>query len=346
MATRRRKRAYGELDPLAGSSKSPVVPILGRRDVVVSSLYLLYVVIAATAAVLGQETPSATTSKPEEQKLQAPITVDVNRVNMLFTVTDRRGRFITDLAKDDVEVIESKRSQQIIEFVAESDLPLRIAILIDTSNSIRDRFRFQQDAANEFIKSVMRPVDKAIVVSFDTGPELVADLTADVEVLEKAVRSLRPGGGTALYDAIYFASRDKLMQDQPLHQYRRAIIVLSDGEDNQSRYSRDQALELAHKADAVIYSISTNITRIDTDGDKVLKYFAGETGGTSFFPFKVADLTQSFENIANELRHQYSVLYRPEPAKNDGLWHPVEIRVKNRKNLVVRARKGYYAPRG
>jgi VWFA-related protein len=135
------------------------------------------------------------------------------------------------------------------------------------------------------------------------------------------------------------------MQDQPMHKYRRAIIILTDGEDNQSRYSRDQALEMAQKADVVVYAISTNISRISTDGDKVLKYFAGETGGLTFFPFKVQDLAQSFENIANELRHQYSILYRPEPARTDGQFHEVGIKVKNRKDVVVRARKGYYAPR-
>jgi VWFA-related protein len=191
----------------------------------------------------------------------------------------------------------------------------------------------------------MRPQDKAVVVSFDTGPELVADLTNDTGKLAKAVRDLRPGGGTSLYDAIFFACREKLQQDQPRHKFRRALVVLTDGEDNQSRYSRDQALEIAHKADVVIYAISTNITGIQTDGDKVLKYFASETGGQTFFPFKVQDLAQSFENIANELRHQYSILYRPEPAKTDGRFHEVAIKVKGRKDLVVRARKGYYAPR-
>jgi VWFA-related protein len=183
------------------------------------------------------------------------------------------------------------------------------------------------------------------VVSFDTGAELVADLTGNTEELAKAIRSLRPGGGTSLYDAIFFACRDKLMQDQPMHKFRRAMIIISDGDDNQSRYTRDQALEMAHKADVSMYAISTNITRISSDGDKVLKYFAGETGGLVFFPFKVQDLAQSFENIANELRHQYNLLYRPDPVKTDGLYHEVDIKVKNRKDLIVRARKGYYAPR-
>jgi VWFA-related protein len=174
---------------------------------------------------------------------------------------------------------------------------------------------------------------------------LQLDLTGDVEQLAKSVRNLRPGGGTALYDAIFFACRDKLMKDQPRHKFRRAMVILSDGEDNQSRYARDQALEIAQKADVVIYGISTNITRVDTDGDKVLKYLSAETGGQTFFPFKVEDLAQSFENIANELRHQYNILYRPEPLKTDGAYQEVSVKVKDRKGLIVRARKGYYAPR-
>jgi Ca-activated chloride channel homolog len=274
------------------------------------------------------------------------ISVDVTRVQMLYTVTDKRGRFITDLAKDDFEIVENKKPQTIQEFTAESDLPLRLGILIDTSNSIRDRFRFEQDAASDFLKTVMRShLDKAIIVSFDTRAELVSDLIDDTAKLENGIRGLRPGGGTALYDAVFYACRDKLGVDQPRTKFRRAIVIVSDGDDNQSDYTRDQALEMAQKADVVIYAISTNMTRTETDGDKVLKYFTEETGGRAFFPFKVEDLEQSFENIANELRHQYNILYRPEPLKTDGLWHPVRLRVKGRSGLVVRARTGYYAPK-
>ena len=273
-----------------------------------------------------------------------PIRVEVTRVDLLFTVTDKKGRFVTNLTKDDFEVIESKKPQVIQEFAAESDLPLRLGILIDTSNSIRGRFKFEQEAATEFINNVVRTnQDKAMVVSFDTKTELVADLITDTERLNTAIRNLRPGGGTAFYDAVFFACRDKLSQDQPRHKFRRAIIVVSDGDDNQSNYTRDQALEMAQKADVVIYTISTNDSKIESDGDKVLKYFAAETGGHAFFPFRVEDLEQSFENIANELRHQYDISYRPEPLKTDGLFHPVDVRVRGRKDLVVHVRKGYYA---
>jgi VWFA-related protein len=311
-------------------------------------LFLIFGVLCALVVALAAQNQKVAPAAPQAASAvddETRITLDVNRVNMLFTVSDKKGRFVTDLKKEDFEIAEEKKPQSIVEFVAESDLPLRLAVLVDTSNSIRERFRFQQEAAVEFITSVMRPQDKAVVVSFDTGPELVADLTNDTAALAKAVRGLRPGGGTAFYDAIYFACRDKLQQDQPRHKFRRALIVLSDGDDNQSRMSRDQALEMAQKADVVLYGISTNNSGAEADGDKVLKYLTRETGGLVFFPFKVQDLAQSFENIANELRHQYSVLYRPEPPKLDGLFHEVSIKVKSRKDLVVRARKGYYAPR-
>jgi VWFA-related protein len=307
-----------------------------------------YLVVFAVLAV-SVSTLSICAQAPKqpasEQDDQTRITLDVTRVQLLFTVSDKKGRFVTDLAKTDFEVFESKKPQSIVEFTAESDLPLRLAILIDTSNSIRDRFKFQQEAATDFINTVVRPhQDKAVVVSFDTAAELVADLTDDTEKLTTAIRGLRPGGGTALFDAVFFACRDKLMQDQPRHKFRRAMVILSDGEDNQSRYTRDQALEMAHKADVVVYSISTNRSGIESDGDKILKYYAEQTGGLAFFPFKAQDLAQSFENIENELRHQYNVLYRPEPLKTDGLYHPVDVKVKGRRDLVVRARHGYYAP--
>jgi VWFA-related protein len=298
-----------------------------------------------TAAVALAQQPQPRSAVPNSNDPNQTIVLDVTRVSFLFTVTDKKGRFVTDLTKDDFEIFEAKRPQEILEFSAETDLPLRLGVLFDTSNSIRDRFRFQQEAAAEFLRSAMRKEDRSIIVGFDTSVELVADMTGDLEKLEKALKGLRPGGGTSLYDAIYYACRDKMMQDQPMHKFRRALVILSDGEDNQSRYTREQALEMAQKADTVIYSISTNITRAPSDGDKVLKYFSEQTGGLYFSPFRATDLTQSFENIANELRSQYTILYRPNPLKTDGLFHEVGIRVKNRKDLVVRARKGYFAPR-
>jgi VWFA-related protein len=312
------------------------------------AFFFLTAMAACCSAVCAQQAVAPAAQKPAEiiDDPSTRIILDVTRVNMLFTVTDKKGRFVTDLGKDDFQVFENKTPQTIAEFTAETDLPLRLGILIDTSNSIRERFKFEQEAAISFINSVVRQGhDKARVVSFDTSAELVADLIDDTEKLQAGIRSLRPGGGTALFDAIYFACRDKLSKDQPRHKFRRAVVIVSDGDDNQSQVTRDQALEMAQKADVVIYAISTNVIRGETDGDKILKYLTSETGGQTFFPFKVEDLEQSFENIANELRHQYNVFYRPEPLKADGLYHTVDLKVKGRKDLVVRCRKGYYAPK-
>jgi Ca-activated chloride channel family protein len=303
----------------------------------------LFVLLPAFAQAPQQKGASKSAPSADLSSDQT-IRLDVTRVPVLFTVADKKGHFVTDLTKDEFEVIESKKLQSILDFNGESDLPLRLAVLIDTGNNIRERFQFQQEAATDFVETVVRPVlDKAMVVSFDTSAELVAEMTNDIGKLNASIRALRPGGGTALYDAIYFACKEKL-QDQPPERFRRAMVILSDGDDNHSRYTREQALEMAQKADVVIYTISTNNSGQGSDGDKILRYFAQETGGQVFFPFKASDLAQSFENIANELRHQYIVVYRPEPFKADGLYHTLEIRVKGRKDLVVRARHGYYAP--
>lgn len=212
------------------------------------------------------------------------ITLDVTRVNILFTVTDKKGRFVTDLGQDDFQIFENKKPQTIQQFTAESDLPLRLAVLVDTSNSIREEFRFEQEAAVRFMQSVMRPgEDRMMLVSFDSVAEMVSDLSADLKKLEAGIKGMRPGGGTALYDAIYFAAKEKLMMDRPRDKFRRAMIVISDGDDTASRWTRDQALEMAQKADVVIYAISTNTKRDDLDGDKVLRYLTEETGGQAFF---------------------------------------------------------------
>jgi VWFA-related protein len=199
--------------------------------------------------------------------------------------------------------------------------------------------------------------DKALVYGFDTEATLAQDFTDNTELLGNKLRDLRPGGGTALFDAMVDACRDKLMLDKPLHKYRRAIIMIGDGEDNASHYTRDQALEYVQKADVVLYAISTNNTgsmrdqdtemaaHMLSDGDKVLKYLTHETGGMTYFPFRAQDMEQDFENIANELRSQYSILYRPEPLRADGLYHPIDVRVHTRSDLMIRARRGYYAPK-
>lgn len=300
--------------------------------------------VLVLSAVWAQEPAEPRFNPVYEGEESDVIKVDVARVPLLFTVTDRKNRFITDLGREDFRVFDEGWEQEIREFDRESDLPLRIGVVLDTSNSIRGRFKFEQEAAIEFLQGVLaEEQDRAFLVSFDTRAELIVDYTNDIEELAAGVRRLRAGGGTALYDAIYYACRDKLPEDQPKEQFRRALVVIGDGEDNRSTVTREDALEMAHKAEAVVYTISTNRSGNRFTGDKTLRRFASETGGIAFHPFQARDLQQSFSNIANELRHQYFILYSPSQFVNDGSFHRVEVRTRYR-NATVRVRSGYYAP--
>ena len=311
-------------------------------------MFARFAALVAVVAV-GMAAWAQQTSKPDlDPVFQGSetdiIKVDVARVPLLFTVTDKKNRFITDLGREDFQVYDNGWLQEIREFDRESDLPLRIGVILDTSNSIRPRFKFEQEVAIEFLQGVLaESFDRAFLVSFDTRAELIVDYTNDIEELAAGVRRLRAGGGTALYDAIYYACRDKLPEDQPKEQFRRALVVVGDGEDNRSTVTREDALEMAHRAESVVYTISTNRTGHAAGGDKTLRRFAEETGGVAFHPFQARDLQQSFANIANELRHQYFILYSPSNFVNDGSFHSVEVRTKLR-NATVRVRSGYYAP--
>jgi len=175
-------------------------------------------------------------------------------------------------------------------------------------------------------------------------PEVTQDFTDNTELLAHGVHELRPGGGTALYDALYFACRDKLLKAPKSIQVRRAIILLSDGEDNQSHVTREEAIEMAQRAEAVVYTISTNVSGTRSAGDKVLERIADATGGKAFFPFQIREVANSFAEIQDELRSQYAISYKPADFKHDGHYRTIEIIANDRKNLHVRSRRGWYAP--
>jgi VWFA-related protein len=230
-------------------------------------------------------------------------------------------------------------------FRSETDLPLQVGLLVDASNSVRDRFKFEQDAAIEFLNSIIRPgYDKAFVVGFDATPEVTQDFTDSTESLSAGVRMLRAGGGTAMYDALYFACRDKLLKQEQTGSVRRAIILLSDGEDNLSHVTREEAIEMAQRADTIVYTISTNISGMKGSGDKVLERIADATGGRAFFPFQMREMSDAFLSIQEELRSQYAVAYKPANFVADGRYRTIEIVAQDR-GLKVRTRKGYYAPK-
>lgn len=329
-------------------------------------LLAVLVALLCPLATLSAQAPPASDAGPAKavdkpQMAEGPrIRVRVEVVNVIFSVTDKHNRFITDLNKEDFHVTEDGRPQTITYFSRETNLPLRIGLLIDTSNSIRERFKFEQEAAIDFFYSVLRRgKDQAFLMSFDVQPEIVQDFTDDPEKLADGVRHLRPGGGTALYDAIYWAAKEKLMNQKTGEgqSVRKLLIVLSDGDDNQSRASREEALDMAQRADVTIFCISTNVglvyagdrkslerPALETEGDKVLRRFAEETGGHAFYPFKAQDLAQSFEEISSELRSQYSLGYTPTNLKRDGGFRTIGIQA-SRKDARVRSRRGYYAPR-
>jgi Ca-activated chloride channel family protein len=269
----------------------------------------------------------------------------VNEVRVVFTVTDRHGRYIKDLKGNDFRVIDDQKPAELRSFRSETDLPLQVGLLVDASNSVRDRFKFEQDAAIEFLNSIIRPgYDKAFVVGFDATPEVTQDFTDSTESLSTGVRMLRAGGGTAMYDALYFACRDKLLKQEQTGPVRRAIILLSDGEDNLSHVTREEAIEMAARAEVIVYTISTNISGMKGNGDKVLERIAEATGGRAFFPFQMREMSDAFLSIQEELRSQYAIGYRPANFATDGRYRTIEILAQD-KGLKVRTRKGYYAPK-
>jgi VWFA-related protein len=287
---------------------------------------------------------NARLDEPEEPILT--IKKRVNEVNVLFIATDKRGKFVRNLNQTDFSFLDDhKPVQAISNFRRETDLPIEMGLLVDTSASIRGRFDFEKQAATGFLQHIVRPgYDKAFIVGFSKHSHVTQDFTDKVQLLSAGVQQLSDGGGTALYDAIYNACKEKLLRERSDHPIRKAIVVLSDGEDNQSEVTRAQAIEMAQRAEVLIYAISTDDSGLILRGDKVLEDLASATGGRAFFPFKMKDITHSFTAIEDELRSQYVVSYRPADFDADGRYRSIQISAL-KKDLQVRARKGYFAPR-
>ncbi len=264
---------------------------------------------------------------------------------MLFIATDKHGKFVRDLNQNDFQILDDhKPPQSILNFRRETDLSLHLGLLIDVSGSVHSRFAFEQNAAISFLQHTIRAkFDKAFVVGFNKQSQMAQDFTDNVQLLSTGIHRMQNGGGTALYDAIYKACKEKFLKDRPDHPARKAIIVVSDGEDNQSDVSRAQAIEMAQRAEVIIYAISTDDSGLILRGDKVLEQLSEATGGRAFFPFKMKDMTRSFAAIEDELRSQYVVSYKPADFDADGRYRSIEIS-SLKKDLQVRSRKGYFAP--
>jgi VWFA-related protein len=314
------------------------------------------------AAALLAPTELARTQQPPPPPQEGPRqVVTVELVNLLATVLDRRQKFVTDLQKADFRIYEDGQLQQVEFFSREANLPLRVGLLLDTSNSIRERLQFEKDAAIDFLHAtIRRHVDQAFLMSFDSEATVLQGYTDDLNTLQEVILKQRAGGNTALYRSVRHACGELLL-NPPLPQtenreVRRVLVVISDGVDSDpAGPSRGQAIESCQRAGVVLYTISTSTDWLSfsgttpkkyhkTEGDQVLDQFSGETGGRAFFPYRADDLAQSFQDIGGELRSQYSIAYTPKNRTRDGAFRKIKVEV-GRKGLSVRTRKGYFAPR-
>jgi len=336
----------------------------------ITALFLAFILLALPVTENAQQ-PSQQQPQPpppDQAPQQSPtsIKVPVTLVNVLATVLNRRNKLVSDLNKEDFKVTDDGFPQDIRFFSQQSDIPLRIGLLLDTSNSIRERIKFEQDAAVNFLFTVLRRgKDQAFAMTFDDEPQMIQGFTGDTGMLRDHILKTRAGGGTAVYDAIYDACAKHLSNpplppgDQP-DTVRRVMILISDGEDNLSDHTRAEAIEMAQRTGVVIYTISTSIQWVTTtaekdcratgtckyhltDGDKVLQGLAEETGGRSFYPYHVDDLDQSFQDIGDELRNQYQITYHPNNFVPNGKYHRIKLDTPKFNGYQVRARRGYYA---
>jgi VWFA-related protein len=312
--------------------------------------FVFTMAFAFSALQAQQSAPQpAAQSAPAAQQpdISAPtIRLGVNEVNLIFTVTDRHGHYIPNLRQSDFALLDDQKApSKVTSFHQQINLPLRVGVVIDASTSIRSRFQFEQQSATEFLLQILKAKsDRAFVMGFDSTPTIQQDWTNNIDALEAGVNRLRPGGGTALFDAVYTACRDKLLSERGPDPVRKAIVLISDGDDNQSRVYQEEAIKECQRAETIIYSISTNWTPSRGKGDDVLAKMSEETGGQVFFPPSIEEMTNSFQSIEEELRSQYALTYTPADFKYDGAFRPIYLYCNDRR-YQARAKKGYFAPR-
>jgi len=328
---------------------------------------LVYAAAFAAAALLAATPATAQTGQPAPaQAVQQPasatqqpaaqpaaqeaaptvLRVNVNEVNLIFTVTDKHGQYIPNLRQSDFALLDDRKAPAAVKsFHQQINLPLRVGIVIDISTSIRSRFQFEQQSAIEFLLEMLKArSDRAFVMGFKETPTVSQDWTNNLDGLETGVNRLSPGGGTALFDAVYTACRDKLLTERGPEPVRKAMVLISDGEDNVSHVYRDEAIKECQRAETIIYAISTNWTPSRGKGDETLTQMAEETGGQVFFPPSVEEMSNSFHDIEEALRSQYALIYTPADFKEDGGFRPIYLYCNDRR-YQVRAKKGYFAPK-
>ena len=321
-----------------------------------SYFLLVSMLLSCTAIVYGQpktQKPAPTpTPDPAQEK---PEVINIRRVRLPITVVDKKGVFVTGLTQGDFQVFEDKIPQQIDSFTSEENnkLPLYVAVLMDTSPSTAGKLKFEQEAAKNFIFTITRPrKDRVLFATFDDQIRLRQDFTDRLELLERAVDAVnKPGEKTALYDAIWEFCDEKMRSAQG----RRALVVITDGADTYSRADINDAIDIAQRTETTIFTISTKAGlsavvpgveagTVHDKGDKDLERLAAETGGAAFFTGDMLALERSFTKIANELRSQYLITYKPTNDKYDGSYRKVEVRLANTSDKYkLRTKHGYKA---
>ena len=316
--------------------------------------------LALSLCLASASAQTSPPTNPQDQDEDVTIKVNVNLVNVFCSARDNHGRFITNLTKDNFEIFDNKKPQDIRYFSQVKDLPLTIGLLVDVSRSQENLIQVEREAAYEFFQQVLHKKDMAFLISFGADSDLLQDLTGSPELLRAGLKELHlnggaapvftpstiptPGGqrGTVLYEAVYLAAHDKLRQEVG----RKVIILITDGVDVGSRISESEALAQAQKADAIIYSILYYDPQYQTgffsNGAGTLKKLSEETGGGMFEVSRKHPLRDVFAQIQEEMRSQYLISYAPSEDSSGDAYHKIEIKTKPEK-LKVQARKGYYA---
>lgn len=318
--------------------------------------------LAGTAALLSVAAP-ASPQPPEPPVEEQAIRVDVNLVNLFFSVRDRKGAYVSTLGRDDFTVFEDGKPQEIRFFSRETDQPLTLGLLVDVSRSQEALIEVERSASSRFFQRVLRQKDMSFLISFGVDAELLQDYTGSPQLLARALDRLRlnagvsgmsptgsplplPGGGrgTVLYDAVWLASKEKLRGEVG----RKALIVITDGVDVGSRVKLQEAIEEAQRADAIVYVILFEDPRYTSwqyggvSGEGAMRRLADETGGRVFRVSRRESLDDIYDTVQTELRSQYSAAYAPANQARDGSFRRIEVRTKNR-DYRVQVRRGYYA---
>jgi VWFA-related protein len=311
----------------------------------------------ATPAPQTPSTPAAQpnvavpTADAQQPTTDAPppstssITVFSREVDLIFTVTNKKGEFVTGLTQDRFGLLDDGRPpQRVISFRPQTNLPLRVGIMLDTSSSIRQRFEFEQQAATDFFLQVLHPADRGFIEGFDVQTDIEQDFTNRIDLLDSGIRRLRPGGGTALFDSLYKTCRDQMLTLRDTTNTRKALVLVSDGDDNYSRATLEDAIKMCQRAETIVYTISTNTSSTKDKGDDYLQKIADATGGQAFFPTRMDDVATGFHNIEVEMRSQYSLIYIPANFRQDGTFRTIYLQSTDPR-FNVRAKKGYFAPK-